>query len=113
MPSKLKPLVLLGIAGGIVAAVRKRANPDQLQHAASQAASTVSDIADKAKEAVTGNGDEDAGDAPSDEPQATVARAVPTEEPDTSDDPAVAEAESAAAADAGAIGGSTTEEEKP
>jgi hypothetical protein len=102
MPSKLKPLVLLGIAGGIVAAVRKRANPEQLQQAASQAAGAASDLADKAKEAVTGNGDDagsrdetrrdaapaeasaqppsEPGGAPSDEPQATVARSVPKEE---------------------------------
>jgi hypothetical protein len=66
----------------------------------------------------------DASGAPSDDPQATVARSVPSDPtdlatppanlpddvvvPDTStDDPTVQEAEAAAAADAGAIGGDT------
>jgi hypothetical protein len=102
MSSKLKPVLLLGIAGGIVAAVKRRASNEQIQQAASQAASTVSDIADRAKEAVTGNGDD---------LEATRAHEVPKDVvvPDTSnEDPAVQEAEADAAADAGAIGGSTT-----
>ena len=35
---KLKPILFLGIAGGIVAAVRKRGAPEQGQPYASQAA---------------------------------------------------------------------------
>jgi hypothetical protein len=151
--SKLRPALLLaGLAGGVVAAVRKRGGGDQLQHVAHEAASKASDLADRAKEAAPepvrqavdkvtggdGNATEspryaapaeagaqppaESGGAPAADPQATVARSVPTDPtdlatppanlpddvvvPDTStDDPTVAEAEAAAAADAGAIGG--------
>ena len=48
---KLKTLLFLGAAGGVVAAVRKRANSDQIQQAASQAAGKASDLADRAREA--------------------------------------------------------------
>jgi hypothetical protein len=169
---KLKPIVLLGIAGGVVAVLRKRsgkaselasraydAAPEPVKQAAGQAAEKASDLADRAKEAAPepvkqavdkatggGGGDEatggaddetrryaapaeagsqppaDASGAPSDDPQATVARSVPSDPtdlatppanlpddvvvPDTStDDPSVQEAEAAAAADAAAIGG--------
>jgi hypothetical protein len=44
---KLKTLLFLGAAGGVVAAVRKRASGEQVQHAASKA----SDLADRAKQA--------------------------------------------------------------
>lgn len=47
----LKPILFLGIAGGIVAAVRKRGAPEQVQQYASQAADKASDLADRAKEA--------------------------------------------------------------
>lgn len=165
---KLKTLIFIGVAGGVVAAVRKRASSEQLQ----QAAAKASDLADKAKDAApepvkqavdkavgtvteavgsaTGDGD-DAGDAgapdrdatrryaapaeagsqppasaggsPSDDPQPTEARSIALDDdqsldatrahdlpkgvemPDVSDDdPAVQEAENAAAADARAIG---------
>jgi hypothetical protein len=167
---KLKPIVFLGIAGGVVAVIRKRSDkaselasraydaaPEPVKQAAGQAAEKASDLADRAKEAApepvkqavdkaTGAGDSttggdddetrryaapaeagsqppaDASGAPSDDPQATVARSVPSDPtdlatppanlpddvvvPDTStDDPSVQEAEAAAAADAGAIGG--------
>jgi hypothetical protein len=167
---KLKPIVLLGIAGGVVAVIRKRsgqaselasraydAAPEPVKQAAGQAAEKASDLADRAKEAApepvrqavdkaTGGGDgatggdddetrryaapaeagsqppADATGAPSDDPQATVARSVPSDPtdlatppanlpddvvvPDTStDDPSVQEAEAAAAADAASIGG--------
>jgi hypothetical protein len=168
---KLKPILFLGIAGGVVAALRKRsgqaselaskaydAAPAPVKQAASQAADKATELADKAKDAApepvkqamdkatgddsaTGGADDEtrryaapaeAGSqppagpdgAPSDDPQATVARSVPTDPtdlatpppnlpddvvvPDTStDDPSVQEAEAAAAADAAAIGGET------
>jgi hypothetical protein len=44
---KLKTLLFLGAAGGVVAAVRKRASGEQVQ----QAASKASDLADRAKQA--------------------------------------------------------------
>ncbi len=151
--SKLKPaLIIGGIAGGVITAVRKRASSDQLQKAANHAADKASDIAERARAAapeplkqavdkVTG-GDSpaaeeetrryaapaeagsqppaDSGGTPADDPHATVARSVVAEDlhtkahdlpddvvmPDTSNtDPAVQDAEAAAAADAGAIGG--------
>jgi hypothetical protein len=120
MPSKLKPVLLLGLAGGIVAALRKRAassgesseqpregeDRDRTRRFAAPAEAGAQPPAE-------------AGGAPSDDPQATVARSVPAEDlatkahklpgdavmPDVSqDDPAVREAEDAAAADAAAIG---------
>ncbi|MEA2127861.1 MAG: hypothetical protein QOJ85_752 [Solirubrobacteraceae bacterium] len=165
MPSKLKPVLLLALAGGVVAAVRRRASRDQIQQAATQAAGKASDIAERAKQAApepvkqavdkvvdkatggeasggdgTGSRDEtrrfaapaeagsqpptEAGGTPSDDPQPTTARGVPADDlatkahelpgdtvmPDTSnEDPAVREAEAAAAADAGSIGGNPTE----
>jgi len=173
MSSKLKPVLFLGIAGGVVAALRKRSAQagqiasrayDAAPEPVKQAAEKASDLADRAKDAapepvkqavdkVTGGsdngGDRDAtrryaapaeagsqppaGDdgSPSDDAQATVARSVPADPtdlatppanlpddvvvPDTStEDPAVQEAEAAAAADAGAIGGSgEADEPKP
>ena len=111
MASKLKPLLLLGLAGGIVAAVRKRAAGEQHEDKAPRYAAP----AEAGSQPPT-----EAGGTPEDDPQATVTRSVPAEDlhtkphdlpgdavmPDTSaDDPAVREAEAAAAADAGAIGG--------
>src|SRR3954454_8800676 len=126
---KLKPIIFLGIAGGVVAVVRKRsgqaselaskaydAAPQQVKDAAGQAAEKASDLAQQAKDAApepvqqavdqaaeklpgggdaaTGGDDDetrrysapaelgsqppvDSGLAPSDDPQATVARSVP------------------------------------
>ncbi len=160
MPSKLKPVLILGIAGGVVAALRKRSG--KAAQLAGQAAEKASDLAERAKEAapepvkqavdkVTGDNGDGARDetrryaspaeagaqppaqadgAPSDDPQATVARSVPADPtdlatppanlpddvvvPDTStDDPAVQEAEAAAAAEAGAIGGAPEDERQP
>lgn len=166
---KLKPIVLLGITGGVVAVVRKRsgkaselasrayeAAPAPVKQAASQAGETATNLAQQAQDAapefvkqavdkVTGDSDATGTDdqetrryaapaeagsqppaepsgAPSDDPQATVARSVPADPsdlatppanlpddvvvPDTStDDPTVQDAEAAAAADAGNIGG--------
>ncbi|MEA2409758.1 MAG: hypothetical protein QOC77_319 [Thermoleophilaceae bacterium] len=164
---KLKPILFLGIAGGVVAAVRKRASKEQLQ----QAAGKASDLADRAKQAapkpvkqavdtavqtvtetvskVQGEDGSDGGGetpryaapaeagaqppaepggAPSDEPQTTRVHSVATDDdpsldatrahdlpddvamPDVSDDdPAVQDAEAAAAADAGSIGGNAGE----
>jgi hypothetical protein len=155
MPSKLKPVLFLGIAGGVVAALRKRS---------AQAGELASNLADRAKEAApesvkqvvdkatggpeNGGGSRDetrryaapaeagsqppaeAGGSPSDDPQATAVRSVPSDPsdlatppknlpddvvvPDTStDDPAVQDAEAAAAADAAAIGRSDDDEPKP
>jgi hypothetical protein len=81
---KLKTLLFLGAAGGVVAAVRKRASGEQIQ----QAASKASDLADRAKQAApapvqqavdtavekvteaassaTGGGDADTGDGDGD-----------------------------------------------
>jgi hypothetical protein len=152
MASKLKPVLILGIAGGVVAALRKRS--DKASELASRAADAapqpvkqaVETAVDKVSEAVSdatggdsaGSGNDgdatpryaapaeagaqppaESGGAPSDEPQATVARSVPAEDlhtkphdlpadvvmPDVSDDdPAVREAEAAAEADAASIG---------
>jgi hypothetical protein len=116
MPSKLKPVLLLGLVGAVVAAVRKRASDR-----GAAAASSDSDATPRyAAPAEAGSQPPaEAGGAPSDDPQATVARSVPADDlqtkahdlpgdavmPDTSDeDPAVREAEAAAAADAAAIG---------
>ena len=148
MASKLKPILIIGIAGGVVAALRKRSGKaSELAARAKDAApesvkQAVDTAVEKVSEAVgdaTGDGSEDrdatrrfaapaeagaqppaeAGGAPSDEPQATVARTVPAEDlhtkphdlpegtvmPDTSDDdPSVREAEAAAEADAASIG---------
>lgn len=134
---KLKPVLFLGIAGGVVAAIRKRASKEQLQEAAGKA----SDLADRAKQAapepvkqavetavqtVTDTVSKVQGG--DDEPQTTRVHSVATDEepsldatrahdlpkdvkmPDVSDDdPAVQEAEAAAAADASAIGGNKDE----
>ena len=171
---KLKPILLIGIAGGAVVAIRKRsgqaaelaskayeAAPEPVKQAASQAADKAGDLAQQAQDAApefvkqavdkatggdsgesaTGGADDETrryaapaeagsqppatpGGAPSDDPQATVARSVPQDPsdlatppgnlpddvvvPDTStDDPTVQEAEAAAAADAANIGGDT------
>ena len=45
--SKLKPILFLGIAGGVVAAVRKRASKEQVQEAAGK----LSGLAEQAKQA--------------------------------------------------------------
>jgi hypothetical protein len=166
---KLKPIVFLAIAGGVVAVARKRSSkagelasraydaaPAPVKQAASQAGETATNLAQQAQDAAPdfvkqavdkatgGDSDSDAqtqetrrysapaeagsqppaesGGAPSDDPQATVARSVPADPtdlatppadlpedvvvPDTStDDPTVQEAEAAAAADAANIGG--------
>jgi hypothetical protein len=148
MASKLKPVLILGIAGGVVAALRKRSGQasELAARARDAAPEPVKQAIDTAVEKVggavgdaTGGASEDrdvtrrfaapaeagaqppaeAGGAPSDEPQATVARTVPAEDlhtkphdlpegtvmPDTSDDdPSVREAEAAAEADAASIG---------
>jgi hypothetical protein len=117
MPSKLKPaLLLFGLAGGVAAALRRRASgsgapsPEETRRYAAPAEAGAQPPAE-------------AGGAPSDDPQATAVRSVPSDPtdlatppadlpddvvvPDTSaDDPAVQEAEAAAAADARSIGGS-------
>jgi hypothetical protein len=165
--SKLAPALLLGgLAGGVVTALRKRGvvdkAPDSVKQAASQAAGAAGDLAQRAKDAApepvkqavdkvadaagqaAGNGTSDeaarryaapaeagsqppaeSGEAPSDDPQATVARTAASDGtsgdtlltkphdlpadtvmPDVSDDdPTVRAAEAAAAADAGSIGG--------
>ncbi|MEA2438771.1 MAG: hypothetical protein QOH76_195 [Thermoleophilaceae bacterium] len=149
MASKLKPVLILGIAGGVVAALRKRSGQaSELAARAKEAApqpikqaveSAVEKVSDAVGDATGGGSEEDrdskrrfaapaeagsqppaeAGGAPSDDPQATVARTVPAEDlhtkphdlpagtvmPDTSDDdPSVREAEAAAEADAASIG---------
>ena len=48
---KLKPILFLAAAGGIIVAVKKRGAPEQVQQVASQAADKASDLAAKAKEA--------------------------------------------------------------
>jgi hypothetical protein len=165
MASKLKPILILGIAGGVVAALRKRSDKagelatrtaDAAPEPIKQAVETAVDKVSEAVSDVTGGGsgsregeapegDRDAtrrfaapaeagsqppaeaGGAPSDEPQATVARSVPAEDlhtkphdlpegtvmPDVSDDdPSVREAEAAAEADAASIG-RNADENKP
>jgi hypothetical protein len=148
MASKLKPIVLLGLAGGVVAVVRKRSG--QAKELAARAMDAAPEPVKQAVDKVTG-GEEDAGarertrrfaapaeagaqppaeagGAPSDDPEVTPEHSVatgpdPADEvtrahdlpadvvvPDTSnDDPAVREAEAAAAADAGSIGGPTSD----
>jgi hypothetical protein len=111
MPSKLKTIVLLGVAGGVVAALRKKAGakdsePDTTPRYAAPAEAGAQPPAEP-------------GGAPADDPQATVTHNVPAEDlhtkahdlpadtvmPDVSnDDPTVREAEDAAASDAAAIG---------
>jgi hypothetical protein len=144
MASKLKPIVLLGLAGGVVALVRKRSA--QAKELASRAMDAAPEPVKQAVDKVTGGEQEagerertrrfsapaeagakppaEAGGPPSDDPGATRERSVVTARdpaleatrahdlpadavvPDTSsDDPAVREAEDAAAADAGSIGG--------
>jgi hypothetical protein len=117
MPSKLKPaLLILGLAGGVAAAVRKRAG-------GGGGGTTPSEAPRYAAPAEAGaQPPAEPGGAPSDDAQVTVARSVPSDPsdlatppanlpddvvvPDTSaDDPVVQEAEAAAAADAGSIGG--------
>lgn len=146
MASKLKPILLLGLAGGVVAVVRKRS--DQAKELAGRAMDAAPEPVKQAVDKVTGAEDDpaarertrrfaapaeagsqppaEAGGPPSDDPaitrersaviagqdpplEATRAHDLPpgTVVPDTSsDDPAVREAEQAAAADAGSIGGS-------
>jgi hypothetical protein len=143
MASKLKPILLLGLAGGVVAVVRKRS--EQAKELAGRAMDAAPEPVKQAVDKVTGGDDAaarertrrfaapaeagaqppaEAGGPPSDDPGATRERSVvaapdPALEatrahdlpadavvPDTSnDDPAVREAEDAAAADAGSIGG--------
>src|ERR1700712_4780140 len=58
--SRLKPILLLaGVAGGVVAAVRKRAGSEQIQQAAGQA----SDLAERAKQAAPESVKQAAGQA--------------------------------------------------
>jgi hypothetical protein len=146
MASKLKPIIFIGLAGGVVAALRKRS--DQAKELAGRAMDAAPAPVKQAVDKIAGGEDEgaarekkrrfaapaeagaqppaEAGGAPSDEPQPAVAESTasgtgddladaPTRAhdlpadvvmPDTSnDDPAVREAEAAAAADAGSIGG--------
>src|SRR5439155_8033942 len=111
MPSKLKSILFIGVAGGVVVALRKKAGaPDAEPDTAPRYAAPAEAGAQPPAEP---------GGAPSDDPQATVARSVPAEDlhtkahdvpadtvvPDaSSDDPSVQEAEDAAASDAAAIG---------
>jgi len=109
---KLKTVLLLGVAGGVVAALRKRG--EETQQPGGNAAPRYAAPAEAGAQPPA-----EPGGPPSDEPQATVARSVPAEDlhtkahdvpaetvvPDTSaDDPSVQEAEDAAASDAAAIG---------
>jgi hypothetical protein len=144
MASKLRPIVLLGLAGGIVAVVRKRSA--QAKELAGRAMDAAPEPVKQAVDKVTGGEDDtgerqrtrrfaapaeagaqppaEAGGPPSDDPgatrernvvsapdpalEATRAQDLPADAvvPDTSnDDPTVREAEDAAAADAGSIGG--------
>ena len=104
MPSKLKPILFLAAAGGVVVALRKRAGAQDTQ------ADTAPRYAAPA---------EAGAQPPGSAGQTTVTHKVPAEElrtkahdlpadtvmPDvSSDDPVVQEAEDAAAADAAAIG---------
>jgi hypothetical protein len=111
MPSKLKSVLFLGVAGGVVVALRKKAGtqdgePDTAPRYAPPAEAGAQPPSEP-------------GGPPADDAQATVARSVPAEElhtkahdlpPDTvvpdasSADPSVQEAEDAAASDAAAIG---------
>ena len=166
MASKLKPVLILGIAGGVVAALRKRSDragelasraadaaPEPVKQAVETAvdkvSEAVSDVTGGGADSASGEGDApeadrdatrrfaapaeagsqppaEAGGAPSDEPQATVARSVPAEDlhtkphdlpagtvmPDVSDDdPSVREAEAAAEADAASIGRNADEKQ--
>jgi hypothetical protein len=144
MASKLKSIVLLGVAGGVVAVVRKRS--EQAKELAGRAMDAAPEPVKQAVDKVTGGKDDtgerertrrfaapaeagaqppaEAGGPPSDDSgitrersvvsapdpalEATRAHDLPPDAvvPDTSnDDPAVREAEDAAAADAGSIGG--------
>ena len=104
MPSKLKPLLFLAAAGGVVVALRKKAGA---QDGDADSAPRYAAPAEAGAQ------------PPGGDPQATVARDVPAEDlhtkahdlpadtvmPDVSgDDPTVQEAEDAAASDAAAIG---------
>jgi hypothetical protein len=119
---KLKPLLFLGIAGGIVAAVKKRAasgdggsdTPAETPRyaapaeAGSQPPATSGGPPSDATQVRTTVDDADA--------LATKAHDLPpdTVMPDVSnDDPVVKEAEAAAAADAASIGGQVDEPEVP
>jgi hypothetical protein len=90
MPSKLKPaLLLFGLAGGVVAALRKRAGgngaaaPEETRRYAAPAEAGAQPPAEPEG-------------APSDDPQATAVRSVPSDPTDLATPPA----------DAGSIGGS-------
>jgi hypothetical protein len=117
---KLKPILFLGIAGGVVAAIRKRASKEQSQQPAGDRDATPRYAAPAEAGAQP---PAESGGAPSDEPQTTRVHSVAIDEdpsldatrahdlpkdvamPDVSDDdPAVQDAEAAAAADARAIG---------
>src|SRR4051812_4516269 len=111
MPSKLKSILLLGAAGGVVVALRRKVGAkDSEADSAPRYAAPAEAGAQPPSEP---------GGPPADDPQGTVARGVPAEElhtkahdvpadtviPDaSSDDPSVQEAEDAAASDAAAIG---------
>ena len=104
MPSKLKPVLVLAAVGGVVAAVKKRAQGQDSQpdtaprYAAPAEAGAQPPVpADEPRPRDTAPA-EDLHTKPHDLPEGVVM-------PDTSaDDPAVQEAEDAAAADAAAIG---------
>jgi hypothetical protein len=104
MPTKLKPILLLAAAGGVVVALKKRA---QAQDAETDNAPRYAPPAEAGAQPSTPPDEP----APRNEPPAeelhTKAHDLPegVVMPDTSaDDPAVQEAEDAAAADAAAIG---------
>lgn len=119
---KLKPILLLGIAGGVVAAVKKRAGAGDDQSGGAETPRYAAPAEAGSQPPA------EAGGAPSDATQvrstvpdtedalATKAHDLPddTVMPDTSaDDPSVQEAEAAAGSDAAQIGGKTEEPEVP
>jgi hypothetical protein len=105
MPSKLKPILFLAVAGGAVVALRKRIGAQDAE------ADTAPRYAAPAEAGAQPPGDDTQAtavrsSAPADDLQ-TKAHDLPADTvmPDTSnDDPSVQEAENAAAADAAAIG---------
>jgi hypothetical protein len=109
---KLKPILFLGIAGGVVAAIRKRASKEQSQEPTGDRDATPRYAAPAEAGAQP---PAESGGAPSDEPQTTRAHSVAIDEDPSLDatrahdlpkDVAMPDvsAEAAAAADARAIG---------
>jgi hypothetical protein len=109
MPSKLKPILFLAVAGGAFVALRKRAGAQDSEPATAPRYAAPAEAG---------------AQPPGGDPQATVVRNVPADDlqtkphdlpadtvmPDTSsDDPSVQQAEDAAASDAAAIGKKTDE----